>query len=64
MKVFTINLYDYFGFEKPENSAGNLTAYIPDRAKEYGENRLRFNNRHRKWEYIPSNIRRCPQFFG
>ena len=41
MKVFTINLYDYFGFEKPENSAGNLTAYIPNRAKEYGENRLR-----------------------
>ena len=41
MKVFTINLYDYFGFEKPENVAGNLTAYIPDRAKEYGENRLR-----------------------
>ena len=41
MKVFTINLYDYFGFEKPQNSAGNLTAYIPNRAKEYGENRLR-----------------------
>ena len=41
MKVFTINLYDYFGFEKPENGAGDLTAYIPNRAKEYGENRLR-----------------------
>lgn len=41
MKVFTVNLYDYFGFEKPENSAGELTCYIPNRAKEYGLNRSR-----------------------
>ena len=41
MKVYTINLYEYFGFERPENSAGDLTCYIPDRAKEYGANRLR-----------------------
>lgn len=41
MKVFTVNLYDYFGIEKPENSAGELTCYIPNRAKEYGLNRLR-----------------------
>lgn len=41
MKVFTVNLYDYFGIEKPENSAGNLTCYITNRAEEYGANRLR-----------------------
>ena len=30
MIVKTIDLYEYFGLEKPENAVGKLTAYIPD----------------------------------
>lgn len=30
MKIFTIDLYDYFKISKPENGAGYLTAYILD----------------------------------
>ena len=29
MYTQTVNLYDYFGFPKPENAAGNLTCFVP-----------------------------------
>lgn len=39
MKVFTIDLYDYFNLPKVEFTKGVLTCYVKDRSKEICENR-------------------------
>ena len=41
MKVYNIDLYEYFGIEKPEGAEGILTCYLHDPRAFSGENRLR-----------------------
>lgn len=41
MKTERINLYEYFGKEKPSKAVGDLEIYIPSRYPEYGANRKR-----------------------
>ncbi len=41
MKVKTIDLYEYFNVEKPENAVGKLTQYIPDIFEELSLTRKR-----------------------
>ncbi len=39
MKVYDIDLYEYFGVKKPENGAGTLTCYILDNSREVNPER-------------------------
>lgn len=41
MKVFTINLYDYFKLSRPENAKAILTAYVLEPYPDYCQNRTR-----------------------
>ena len=41
MKTERINLYNYFGIEKPATAVAELEIYIPSRHTEYGANRKR-----------------------
>ena len=34
MKVFSLNLYDYFGLAHPEGAEGELFCYLPDTSRE------------------------------
>jgi acetyl esterase/lipase len=41
MKIETIDLYAYFGIERPKNAAGYLTTYIINQSEEFCKDRLR-----------------------
>ncbi len=41
MKVYSIDLYEYFNIEKPENAEGTLWCYLHDPKAFYGEHRSR-----------------------
>lgn len=40
MKLFTVDLYDYFGVAKPEGGVGTLTCYLQENSVEISPNRL------------------------